>query len=110
MRTLVPVDDRIIAVRLSGDTKSKAGIYLPESEKRKSQLGLVIASGPGEIVKETLNADSDQVLRIPNVAKKGDTVIFNTYSGNEITLDGTDYVILLNRDVLAIVEVSNGKA
>ena len=110
MKTLHPVDDRIVVTRLKGDYQSKGGIYLPDTEKRKSQFGYVVVSGPGKII-ETQGVDSgDNFLRIPNVAETGDVVVFNSYSGNDITLDGTDYVILLNQDVLAIVEEHSDKA
>lgn len=96
MCELVPVDDRLVAVRLKDEQKSSGGLYLPEKETRKSQIGKIVASGPGGF--------DENGNRRPNVAKEGQTVVFNTYSGNEVTINGKEYVILLNQDILAILD------
>jgi chaperonin GroES len=74
----------------------KGGIIIPDTAKEKPQQGKVLAVGPGRF--------DEQGKRIPMDVKKGDTILFGKYSGNEIRMDDTDYLIMREEDVLAIIE------
>jgi chaperonin GroES len=88
-----PLEDRVVVEPLEAETKTKGGIVLPDSAKEKPQKGKIIAAGPGRV------ADDGQ--RIAPSVKKGDTVVFAKYGGTEIEVDGKDYVILRESDILA---------
>ncbi|MBS4015099.1 MAG: co-chaperone GroES [Candidatus Latescibacteria bacterium] len=92
---LKPLADRIVVERLEEEVK-KGGIIIPDSAKEKPQHGKVIAAGPGRF--------DDKGNRIPMEVKKGDTILFGKYSGNEIKVDDIEYLIMREDDVLAIVE------
>lgn len=77
--------------------KTKSGIYLPETvDKERPEQGTIIATGPGKL--------SDEGKRIPMSVKKGDTVLFTKYGPNEIKVDGKEYLIAREEDILAILE------
>jgi chaperonin GroES len=80
---------------LEAEEKTSGGIYLPDTAKEKPQMGKVVAAGPGK------TADSGQLIK-PEV-KVGDTVLYGKYSGTDITLEGNDYLIVRESDILAIV-------
>jgi chaperonin GroES len=90
---LDPLDDRVVVEQLEAETKTKGGIVLPDSAKEKPQRGKVIATGPGRV--------SDDGKRIAPSVKKGDTVIYAKYGGTEVEVDGKDYMILRETDILA---------
>src|SRR5512136_595276 len=90
-----PLQDRILVERIEEEIK-KGGIIIPDSAKEKPQQGKVIAAGPGKI--------DEKGNRIPMEVKKGDTILFGKYSGNEIRIDDKEYLIMREDDVLAIVE------
>lgn len=96
---LKPLHDRVI-IEPSGhdkEGKTKAGIYLPETaNKERPEQGKVIAVGPGKL--------NDDGKRVPPSVKKGDTVLFTKYGPNEIKVDGKEYLIAREDDILAIVE------
>jgi chaperonin GroES len=92
---LKPLADRIVVERLEEEVK-KGGIIIPDTAKEKPQHGKVIAAGPGRV--------DDKGNRIPMEVKKGDTILFGKYSGNEIKIDDIEYLIMREDDVLAIVE------
>lgn len=92
---LKPLADRIVVERLEEEVK-KGGIIIPDTAKEKPQHGKVIAAGPGRY--------DDKGNRIPMEVKKGDTILFGKYSGNEIKVNDTEYLIMREDDVLAIVE------
>ena len=94
--TLTPLKDHVIVKRLEASTKTSGGIFLPESAKEKPREGRIIAVGNG-----TLNEKGD---RVPLQVKKGDRVIFNSYAGTEVKVDGEDYLILSEDEILAVVE------
>jgi chaperonin GroES len=75
---------------------SKGGIVLPDSAKEKPQEGKVVALGEGR--------RTDEGKKVPFTVKKGDKVIFTSYAGNEVKVDGEEYLILGEEDVLAIVQ------
>ncbi|MFG0284685.1 MAG: co-chaperone GroES [Phycisphaerales bacterium JB039] len=92
-----PLHDKIIVLRDEAEDRTESGIYLPESSKDKPRTGKVQAVGDG-----ALNTDTGD--RIPLTIKKGDKVIFSSYAGSEIKIDGVDLLIMSEDDVLAIVE------
>jgi chaperonin GroES len=94
---LKPLGDRIIVKVLESEERTKSGIVIPDTAKEKPQKANVIAVGPGRI-----NEDNGQ--RIPMDVAVGDTVVFAKYGGTEIKLDGEEYLILCERDILAVLE------
>lgn len=91
-----PLSDRIVVKPLEGETKTKGGIVLPDNAKEKPQKGEVIAVGEGRTLK------NGQIAK--PVVKKGDMVIYGKFSGNEMKLDETTYVIMKEDEVLALLE------
>jgi chaperonin GroES len=92
---LRPLHDRILVERLEEEEQKVGGIIIPDSAKEKPQQGKVIAVGAGK-------ADKDG-KRIPLDVKDGDTILFGKYSGQEIKVDGNEYLIMREDEVLAIV-------
>ncbi len=90
-----PLQDRILVERIEEETK-KGGIIIPDSAKEKPQQGKVIAAGPGRI--------DEKGARIPMEVKKGDTILFGKYSGNEIRIGEEEHLIMREDDVLAVIE------
>jgi chaperonin GroES len=90
-----PLADRILVKPLEAEQKTKGGIIIPDNAKEKPQKGEVIAVGPGKI------ADNGQ--KISMELKKGDTVLYGKYSGTEVTVDGQEYLIVKESDVLAVI-------
>ena len=93
---LKPLGDRIVVKVLEREEKTKGGLYLPDTAKEKPTEGEVIATGSGKVL--------DNGQKLPIEVKVGDRIIFSKYAGTEVKLDGEDYVIFSERDVLAIVE------
>jgi len=91
-----PLHDRILVERVESEEKTAGGIILPDSAKEKPQQGKVIAVGPGK------KAEDGKLL--PMDVKVGDTILFGKYSGSEIKIDGNEYLIMREEDVLGIVE------
>ncbi|MFN8284217.1 MAG: co-chaperone GroES [Chitinophagales bacterium] len=85
-----PLADRVIVKAAEAETKTKSGIIIPDSAKEKPQKGEVVAVGKGK---------PDE----PMTVKVGDTVLYGKYSGTEINIEGTDYLIMRESDILAIV-------
>jgi chaperonin GroES len=96
-----PLNDRIIVRRVEDQEQMRGGLYIPDTAKEKPQEGEVIAVGNGKLL--------DNGQRIAIDLKAGDKVLFGKYSGTEIKLDGEEYLILREDDVLGVVE-SSGKA
>jgi len=92
-----PLGDKIIVKRDEAESVTDSGIYLPESAKDKPKQGKVIALGNGNLNKETGE-------RMPFTVKKGDDVIFSSYSGTEIKIDGEDVLIMTEDDILGIID------
>ena len=93
---LRPLHDRILVERIEEEAEQKVGgIIIPDSAKEKPQQGQVIAVGAGK-------ADKDG-KRIPLDVKDGDTILFGKYSGQEIKVDGNEYLIMREDEVLAVV-------
>ena len=93
---LKPLGDRLIVEPLEEEQTTVGGIVLPDTALEKPQRGSVIAVGPGERSRETGEV-------IPMDVSEGDTVVFSKYGGTEIRIEGTDYLILRESDVLAKV-------
>ena len=93
--TLKPLADRVVIKRLEAEETTKSGIILSGSAKEKPQVAEVIAVGPGGTV------DGKEVKMY---VKKGDHVLTSKYSGTEVKVDGEDYIIVRQNDILAIVE------
>lgn len=96
MAKLRPLGDKILVKRLEAESKTKSGIVLPDSAKEKPRRGTVLSVGEGK------RLDSGE--RAPVSVKKGDEVIFASYAGTEIKLDGDELMIMSEDDVLAVVE------
>lgn len=94
---LKPLSDRLIVEPLEQEEKTASGIYVPETAKEKPQKGKVLAVGEGRW-------DEDGEKRIQMDVREGDTIIFAKYAGTEIKVDDKKYLILSEKDVLAIVE------
>ena len=96
---LRPLHDRIIVQRLDEDSTPRIGaIVIPDSAKEKPLLGTVLAAGLGKA--------NDEGQRRPMDVKAGDTILFGKYSGQEVSVDGIEYLIMKEDDVLAIQERS----
>lgn len=92
-----PLGDKIIVQRNEAESQTDSGIFLPESAKDKPKQGTVIALGDGNLNKETGE-------RLPFTVKEGDDVIFSSYSGTEVKIDGEDFLIMTEEDVLGIID------
>ena len=91
-----PLHDRLIVQRLDEGEQKVGGIIIPDTAKEKPQQGKVIAAGNGK--------SNDDGKRIPLDVKAGDLILFGKYAGQEIKLDGEDYFIMREDDVLAIID------
>src|SRR5216110_2109661 len=91
-----PLHDRIIIQRLAEGEQQVGGIIIPDTAKEKPQQGKVIASGTGKV--------RDDGTRQPPDVKAGDLILFGKYSGQEIKLDGEDYIIMREDEVLGVIE------
>ena len=91
-----PLHDRIIVQRLEEGEQKVGGIIIPDTAKEKPQQGKVIAAGQGKV--------KEDGGRQPLDVKDGDTILFGKYSGQEIKLDGQEYLIMREDDVLAIID------
>jgi chaperonin GroES len=92
-----PLGDKLLVKRAEAQTKTDSGIYLPESAKDKPKEGKIVALGQG-----ILNKDTGKYL--PFSVKKGDRVIFTSYSGTEVKIDGEDLLIMTEADILGVIE------
>ena len=100
--TIRPLQDRLVVKRLAEEEKTKGGIIIPDTAKEKPQQGKVTAVGNGK--------SKDDGKRVPLDVKAGDTILFGKYSGQEIKLDGEEFLIMREDEVLAVIEGGNGKA
>lgn len=93
---VVPLNDKIVVKRLEAEDKTAGGIVLPDTAKEKPKQGRVLSLGDGKLLESGKRA-SFQV-------KEGDRVLFTSYAGNEVNLDGDEYLIMTEDDILAVVE------
>ncbi len=91
-----PLQDRVLVERVEEETKTKGGIIIPDTAKEKPQEGKVVAVGPGKV------SDDGKVIKLS--VKAGDRILFGKYSGSEIKLDGSDYLIMREDDILGVLE------
>lgn len=91
-----PLGDRVVVKALPQEEKTKSGIVLPDTAKEKPQQGEVVAVGPGRLLENGQRAAMD--------LKAGDKVFFSKYAGNEVKIDETEYLILREMDILAVIE------
>ena len=86
-----PLADRVVIEPKEAETKTAAGLYIPDTAKEKPQQGTVVAAGPGK---------KDEEMEV----KVGDVVLYGKYSGTELEYDGTKYLMMRQSDVLAVIE------
>ena len=91
-----PLGDKVLLRRLDAQEKSEGGIVIPDTAKEKPREGRVVAIGSGHV--------TDEGKVVPFQVKKGDRVLFSSYAGTEIKLEGQDFVIMGEDDILAIFE------
>ncbi len=94
--TLKPLGNRVLAQRLEAAETVKGGIILPDSAKKKQETARVIAVGPGK------RLDDGKVLPVP--VKENDLILMDKYSGQEVTVDDKEYIIVKADDIIAIIE------
>ena len=94
-KSVKPLSDRVVVSPLDEDEQMRGGLYIPDTAKEKPSQGDVIAVGPGKV--------SDDGTRIEMDVSVGDKVLYGKYSGTDVTLDGEEYLILRESDILAIV-------
>jgi chaperonin GroES len=93
---LRPLHDRILVKRVDPEDELKGGIVIPDTAKEKPQEGVVVAVGNGKI--------RDNGTRVEMILKEGDRILFGKYSGNEVKIEGEEYLIMREEDVLAVTE------
>jgi chaperonin GroES len=91
-----PLQDRVIVQRIEEEAKTKGGIIIPDTAKEKPQEGKVIAVGPGKILENGTKTTLD--------VKVGDKILFGKYSGSEIKIDGEEFLIMREDDILGVIE------
>ena len=96
MNSINPLYDRLVLKRLPSEQKTASGIIIPDTAQEKAQLGEVVAAGPGKI-------DSNGAVRALAV-KAGDKVLFGKYAGTEIKLDGNEFLVIKEDEILGIIK------
>ena len=91
-----PLHDRVVVKRVEEDTKTKGGIIIPETAQEKPMQGEIIAVGPGA------RDESGKIVALD--VKKGDRVLFGKWSGTEVKIDGTEYLIMKESDVMGVLD------
>ena len=94
--SLRPLSDRVLVERVEENEKTKGGLYIPDTAKEKPAEGKVVAAGNGRM--------GEDGKLLPMDVKVGDRVLFSKYGGTEVKIDGCDYLILRQDDILGIVE------
>jgi len=94
--SLRPLGDRVVVKPLARETVTKSGIVLPDTAKEKPQEGEILAVGPGKVL--------DNGKRTATEVKVGQRILFAKYSGTEVKVDGEEYLILRESDILGVVE------
>lgn len=93
-----PLGSRVLVKRLEEEEKegkTSGGIFIPDTAKEKPQRGKIVAVGPGEL--------NEEGKRVPMEVKKGDEILFGKYSGSEVKIDGIEYLIIQQSEILGIV-------
>jgi len=91
-----PLSDRVLLQRVDAESKTAGGIVLPDTAKEKPQKGTVISVGKGKVL------DDGTVRKVE--VKKGDVVLFSSYAGTEVKIDGKEYLIVGESDILGVIE------
>ena len=94
---LEPIGDKVLVKRLEAEDTTKGGILLPDTAKEKPKEGKIIALGEGKLLK-------DGTTRVSFQVKKNDRILFSSYAGTEVTIDGKEYLIMPEEDILAVVK------
>lgn len=92
---LKPLEDRVVVKPVQQEERTKGGIVLPDTAKERPQEGTVLAIGPGRVL--------ENGQRVPMTVKVGDRVLYSRYGGTEIKIEGEEYLILSERDIMAIM-------
>ncbi len=90
-----PLADRVIVKSIDPEEKQKSGIIIPDTAKEKPQEGEIIAVGPGKV--------TDAGNKVDMEVKQGDRILYGKYSGTEVTIEGDEFLIMRESDILAIV-------
>src|ERR1700745_2090973 len=93
---VVPLNDKIVVQRLEAEDRTAGGIVLPDSAKEKPKQGKVLSVGDGKLLENGQRAGFQ--------VKEGDRVLFTSYAGSEINIDGKEYLIMSEEDILAVVD------
>lgn len=94
MASIKPLSDRVLVQPVEAEEKTSSGIIIPDTAKEKPQKGTIIAVGPGKVENGT---------KIEMSVKNGDSVLYGKYSGTEVTLDGVEYLIMRESDILGVI-------
>ena len=90
-----PLADRVVVTPTDEDEQMRGGLYIPDTAKEKPQQGKIVALGPGKLSEEGTRVEPDVEL--------GQTVLYGKYSGTDVTIDGEDFLILRESDILAVI-------
>ena len=90
-----PLADRVVVTPLEEDDQMRGGLYIPDTAKEKPQQGKIVAVGPGKL--------SDEGVRVEPDVEVGQTVLYGKYSGTDVTIDGVEFLILRESDILAVI-------
>ena len=90
-----PLADRVVVIPLEEEEQMRGGLYIPDTAKEKPQQGRIVAVGPGKL--------SDEGVRVEPDVEEGQTVLYGKYSGTDVTIDGQEFLILRESDILAII-------
>jgi chaperonin GroES len=91
-----PLNDRILVARVEEAPKTVGGIIIPDTAKKKPQEGKVVEAGPGKL--------DDSGKRVPLQVKKGDRILFSKYAGNDVKIDGKEYIFMREDDILGVLD------
>jgi chaperonin GroES len=95
MANIKPLQDRVLVKRIEAEEKTASGIIIPDTAKEKPQEGEVIAVGPGKVL--------DNGTKVELTVKVGDKVLFSKYAGTDVKIDGVEYLIMREDDILGII-------
>ena len=93
---VVPLNDKIVVKRVEAEEKTAGGIVLPDTAKEKPRQGKVLSVGEGKLL--------ESGKRAPFQVKEGDRVLFSSYAGNEVNIDGEDLLVMSEDDILAVID------
>lgn len=91
-----PLANKVLVERIEAESKTAGGIVLPDSAKEKPQRGKIVSAGEGKIL--------DDGSRVAMQVKKGDEVLFTSYAGTEVKIDGKEFLIMDESDIMAVIE------